>query len=351
MVVAPPGAGVTSFLNILARKLGSGDAGAARNGGHAGARAGAGPAGATPDENRGVARLVLRERVCDESELAGKLAGWLGVAGAPDLDLLAGRVLDAAEGSMPRTCVLEGTEQLHMRVPGGGKLLERLLTFTARTESKVFWVLSMAASAWKLAEKRSPAWVSDIGRIVLDDLSQDDLKRAVLARHRLSGLPLKYIEPRTGREMLLRQARSLRGPRRQQQLIEADYFQKLHRASLGSIRLALFHWLRSADFRTVEGSLLVRPLEVPPPFATAISVEQSFALKAILDHGTLTVAGFCEVGRGSLPEARHLFRTLAELRVIEAVPEGRPAEDSSYRIRPIMNGPVAADLRSRNVLH
>ncbi len=334
MVIAPQGAGVTSFLNIVARKLDGEDGG--------------GPPGG---EHSGVVRQTLSERVRGESGLANRLADWLGIAAAPDLDSLAGHVLDAPEGSLPRAVVLEGTEQLHMRVPGGGRLCERFLTFTARTESRVFWVLSMAASAWQLAEKRSPAWVADIERVVLDAPSPDELKRAILARHRLSGLPLKYVESRTGREMLLRQTRSLRGTTKHQQLIETDYFHKLHRASLGSIRLALFHWLRSADFRTVEGSLLVQPLDVLHSFMGAIDIDQSFALKAILDHGALTVAEYCEVARGSLPEGRHLFRTLADLRVIEAVPGSPPAPEAAYRIRPLMNGPVAAHLRSLNLLH
>ena len=334
MVIAPQGAGVTSFLRIVAEKLGGEDGG--------------GPPGG---EHARVVRQTLRERIREESELAGMLAGWLGIKAAPDLDSLAARVLDAPDGSLPRAVVLEQTEQLHMRVPGGGQLFERLLTFTARTESRVFWVLSMAASAWQLAENRSPAWVADIERVALDALSPDELKRAILARHRLSGLPLKYVEARTGRDMLLRRTRSLRGTDRHQQLIEADYFQKLHRASLGSIRLALFHWLRSADFRTVEGSLLVQPLDALQSFMGAIDIDQSFALKAILDHGALTVAEFCEVARGSLPEGRHLFRTLADLRVIEAVPGRVPTADAAYRIRPLMNGPVAAHLQSLNLLH
>ena len=334
MVIAPQSAGVTSFLNVVARKLGG--------------EGGEGPPGG---DRSGIVRHTLRERVREESGLAGWLAGRLGIEGAPDLDSLAGRVLDAPEGSLPQAVVLEGAEQLHMRVPGGGRLFERFLTLTALTESRVFWVLSMAASAWQLAEKRSPAWVADIERVVLNALSPDELKRAILARHRLSGLPLKYVESRTGHEMLLRRTRSLRGTDRHRRLIEADYFQKLHRASLGSIRLALFHWLRSADFRTVEGSLLVQPLDVPPPFVDAIDVEQSFALKAILDHGALTVAEYCEVARGSPPEGRHLFRTMADLRVIEAVPGSPPAPEAGYRIRPLMNGPVAAHLRSLRVLH
>ena len=321
MVIAPPGAGVTSFLNIASERL--------------------------AEEGARVARHTLRERVCDESALAARLAEWLGLEHAGDLESLAERVHDDDATSLPSLVILEGAERLQMRVPGGGRLFERLLTFAARTESRILWVISMVASAWQLAERRSPAWVADVERIELAALTPEELGRAIRARHRLSGLRLRYVEPRTAREILRHRARSLWGTRKHRELLEADYFHKLHRASLGSIRLALFHWLRSADFRTVEGTVLMRPLEALPSFVHGIDLDQSFALKAILDHGTLTVAEYREVLRGSLAEGRHVFRTLADLRVIEPL----PGEPTPYRIRPLMNGVVAAHLRSLNILH
>ena len=348
MVIAPAGAGVTSFLNVASARLAA--------------------------EGASIARHRLRERVRDESELAARLTEWLALDHAEDLDSLAGRVLDAPAGALPRMFVLEGAERLQMRVPGGGRLFERLLTFATRTESRILWAISMIGSAWQLAERRSPAWVADIERIELDPLTPEQLRRAIRARHRLSGLRLRYAEPRTGREILRHRVRSLWGTRRQQELIESDYFHKLHRASLGSIRLALFHWLRCADFRAVKGSVLVRPLEPLPCLVNGIDLDQSFALKAILDHGTLTVAEYREVIRGSHAEGRHMFRTLADLRVIEpvsggagaprregeaarplpddvAATDGARAPDVAHRIRPLMNGVVAAHLRSLNILH
>ncbi len=330
VVISSPGAGVTSFLNVVAGRLGS-------------------------EPQRRVHR-TLRERIRDEAGLAGRLSGWLGAGDAHDLDGLACQVLDASRDALPHLFILEGTEHLQMRVAGGGELFETLLSFIQRTSPRIFWVLSVGASAWQLLEKRCPACVGDIEQLRLGELNAEDLKRAILARHRLSGLPLRYVERRTGRELLRRRA-GVRASEKHRRLLESDYFDRLHRASLGSVRSALFHWLRSADFRSEEGSLLVRPIETLPSLMGVFSLEQSFALKALLDHGTLTVAEHCEVARGSPAEARHLFRALRDLHVIEAVSQdgvggaGVPAAGTRYRIRPLLVGAVTAHLRSLNVLH
>lgn len=382
MVVAPPGSGITSFLNIVAGRL----------------RA---EAPQVWSEAPPVVRQTLRERMRTEADLASRLGGWLGLGhtpglgdtqglgvtpetgdppdpgdapnlgdvadpgdavdlgNAPDLEALASRILRAPPDTLPHVVILEGAEHLHLRVPNGARLLERMLAFSSRTQPRVFWVLSMTSSAWQLAKKRSPASFGDLESIELDSLTATELEQAVLARHRLSGLPLQYVEPRTGRHLLLGRARGI-GSRKHEQQIEADYFQKLHRASLGSIRLALFHWLRSADFRTVEGSLLVQPLEPLQPFAGALDIDQSFALKALLDHGTLTVREYCEIVRVPLPQGRHLFHALCDLRVVEPAPgaadpiEASPdsdAQETLYRVQPLLAGAVVAHLKSLNILH
>ena len=333
IVIASPGVGITSFLNVVAGRLSEG-------------------------EKPGV-RRTFRERVREESRLAGCLATWLGLEEAHDLDALADRVLNARPEALPRFAILERAEHLHMRTPGGSELFERLLTFMSRTESKVFWIVAMTSSAWQLVDKRAPDFGHDLERVTLDELSSEQFRQAILARHRLSGLPIHYAEARDGRAVLRRRTRQWRGTAKHARFIEADYFQRLRRASLGSIRLALFHWLRSADFNTVEGSLLVQPLRPLDLGMTGLKSTHGFALKAILDHGTLTVAEYCDVARASEPESLHLFRSMEDLRVIEAVTDAASAiaEDEGrtrtarYRIRPIMLGAVMAHLRSRNILH
>ncbi len=319
-VLASPGVGTTSFLNVVAARLSK----------------------KAPDGMR----REFATRVRAEARLAKRLAEWMGLEDARDLDSLAVQVLEAAPGSIPDFVILEATEHLHLRAPGGGKLFERLLTFMSRTESKVFWIAAMTSSAWQLVERRAPAFVHRVERVAMEELSPEELRRAVLARHRLSGLPLRFAESRDGRVALRRQARWLRSPEKRARLVEADYFQRLHRVSGGSPRLALFHWLRSADFATAEGNLLVHPLSPLDSGIGTLDRTQGFTLKAILDHGTLTVDEHCEVARMSEPESLHILRALEEDRVIEKV---RGA--LRYRIRPLMVDAVAAHLRSRNILH
>ena len=337
VVIASPGAGVTSFLNVVTSRL--------------------------SEEAPGGVRHRFTTRLHTETHLAECLAGWLGLGGAPDLDSLADRVLEAPPASVPGFAVLEAAEHLHMRAPGGARLFERLLTFISRTESRVFWIAAMTSTAWQLVEKRAPAFVHDIERVTLGELSPEALRQAVLARHRLSGLPLRFAEPHDGRALLRRRARRLRGSGKQEGLIESDFFQRLHRVSRGSPRLALFYWLRSADFASTAGSLLVQPLSTLESGIDNLDREQSFALKAILEHGTLTSDEYCDISRTSGPESLHILRSLEECRVIEKAPaaawEKPPVEKGAgdnaawprYRIRPLMIGAVAAHLRSRNILH
>ena len=125
---------------------------------------------------------------------------------------------------------------------------------------------------------------------------------------------------------------------------------------MGSIRTAMFHWLRSADFEAIEGSLLVKPLESRTPLMSGLDLTQSFALKALLDHGTLTVDEYCDIARAPEREGFHLLRSLVDLHVIEATrfvsaADSGTAAPPRYRLRPLMTGAVAAHLRSLNILH
>ena len=337
VVVASPGVGLTSFLNIVADRL-------------------------SREAPKGV-RRTFAKRVREEAHLAASLSEWLDLPETRDLEALADLALEAPRGTLPGFVILEATEHLHIRAPGGAKLFERLLTFMSRTESRVFWVTAITSSAWQLVAKRAPAFVHDVERVVLDELSPDELRRAIMARHRLSGLPLLFAEPRDGRAALRRRTRRLRGTDKQTNPVEADYFQQLHRASQGSIRVALLHWMRSADFATTAGSLLVQPLEPLHSGIGDLERTQNFALKAILDHGTLTVNEYRDVARIPRGEAVHILRSLEEHRLIEAVgaagEEGRAdgaggpgrGDGPRYRIRPLMTGAVAAHLRSGNILH
>ena len=329
MVVAAPGAGVTSFLNAATARLGGGA-----------------PA----------ARWTLADRPSDEAGLAELGAAWLGIRGADDPDAL-GRQLrrlqrepsGATTGpGLPRAVIVEGLERLHLRAPDGGRLFERFLEFAGSTSSHVFWVLSMGASAWQLAARRSPGSVRDLEVVSLQPLGIHDLRQVIRLRHALSGFPLVFAESGTRRGRVAQRARSVApGGGQLGEPAEAEYFRELHSASLGSVRLAIFHWLRCADFRSVEGSLVVRPMDAPPSLNGLLDVEESFAVKALLDHGALSPEEYGSIGRIPVEAVRHLFHSLLDLELIEAAGAGT----ERFRVRPIMTGALAEHLRSLNILH
>ena len=117
VVITPPGTGVTSFLNVVSMRL--------------------------SDEAPDGARRVLRERCREEASLAGRIAPRLGLDGTETLDDLAKGVTASPDGSIPRLVIFEGIEHFHMRAPGGGRLFRRFMTFVSRTESRIFWILSI----------------------------------------------------------------------------------------------------------------------------------------------------------------------------------------------------------------
>ncbi len=333
VVIASPGTGVTSFLNVVSTRLAG-------------------------EEPRGV-RQTLGERIREEGDLAARLATWLGLGRADSLDDLAGAVQKSAPGSIPRFVILESAEHLHMRAPGGGRLFRQFLAFVSQTESRVFWIVTLTSSAWQLLRTREPSFATDVQRLVLEPLGPGELRQAITSRHLRSGLPLEYVEPRAGAAALRTRAHRIRRSNRQRELIEKDYFERLHRASLGSIRLALFHWLHSADFTTEEGRLLVRPVEPLRPPTDLLDLDRCFALKAVLDHGTLTATEYCEVLRTSVTECAHTLRSLEEDHFIAPAGDRKGAAGQPgtclpavrYRLRPLMTGAVIAHLRSRNILH
>jgi hypothetical protein len=332
VVTGPPGSGVSSFFGAVSSRL----------------------------ERRGVSqvRAEFEDRFTSESQLCSWLAGVLGVEAPETLDQLATRVLGAPPGESPEVCILDGLEHAYLRIPGGTDLVERVMTFMAETEPRIFWMASLTRSAWQLVQKSEPTAVSQVEVLELKPLPAEGLRAAVLLRHKRSGVPLVFEEPSTGRHMLRRRLRGQPAHGRQR-LLEDDYFDRLHRSSTGNLRLAFFNWLQSADFGTGEGGLRVRDLE-PMGFAylESLDLTQNFTLKSFLEHRTLTLSEHDAVFRIPRQESFQVFESLKNRHIIESLPSQANKveisdihENLRYRISPLLTGAVAAHLAKRNIVH
>ena len=120
-----------------------------------------------------------------------------------------------------------------------------------------------------------------------------------------------------------------------------------------------FQWLRSVDFTANEGQLVVRYLPALDfSFLDSLTLAENFTVKAFLEHQTLTLEEHDAIFRVPRQESYHVFESLGNRQVIEAVPrpDDGPAvsevrSDIRYRIRLLLAGAVTGHLGSKNIVH
>ena len=329
--IGRPGSGVTSFVNVLVERI---------NG--AGGKA---------------VSVSLQQRVLVEADLVGLLAAGLGMPAVATFDELVSGVLSAEGPELPDALGLDTLEHVYLRSSAGTDLFERLLTFMSETDGKIFWFGGITMSSWQVLQKAEPTAVSQVDTVSLNPLSAADLKAAVILRHRRSGLQVVYQDPTDSGGSLGQRIRKWRGRGGRQEVLETEFFDQLHRASLGTLRLALFQWLVAADFHTGDGQVRMGAL-TRPDFSTldTLDLTQSFSLKAFLEHRTLSLAEHDEVFRLPRQESYQVFESLANRQLIEALgvrTAGRPEVDATmrYRIKPLLEGAVISHLERRNIVH
>ncbi|MEM8599812.1 MAG: hypothetical protein AAGF99_07820 [Bacteroidota bacterium] len=339
VVTAPMGGGSTSFLRVAAGSLLTGHP---------------------------VHRVALTERLADPEILADALAqafeidlpredSSLSRLGQLERQLLAGT------DQPPRVCLLEHLEHLMLRTGGGLAPLETTLTFLSRTDHRVFWLTTMNESAWRFMARTAPALTGLVMPLSLPPLDRSALEALILKRHARSGLPLTFDEPQAPAPLLVRRLKGAKNDAARQDLLRADYFDRLARASGRSIALALFYWQRSLDFEAAGDRLTVRSLPALDfGFLANYDLPRAFALKALLQHGTLTLGEYQRVFRSTPREGYLLFESLANELLItrangttNATAPGAPMAvrlGERYRVHPLLVHPVAEALRSRNML-
>jgi hypothetical protein len=144
-------------------------------------------------------------------------------------------------------------------------------------------------------------------------------------------------------------------------VLQTAYFDRLYEQCGQNVLLAAFYWFRSVELGADERSLVVHPVRpVSFAFLDAFSLAQTFALKALLDHLSLTPREYAAVAQVPLDEACGVFESFANVLLIEPVAEARVrgplaldgvTPDRRYRLRSLVAHPVIEHLRARNIVH
>ena len=341
VLTGDPGGGLTSLVNVL---------------------------GSTTFRRARRHTVELSTRYASEAEIAAHVARSLGVKVDPTredsltFDAVVETLREAPDPSRVRVAFVEHLEHLFLRTVGGTRFLGQMLEFMSKTADRILWVGTMSDFGWQVIEKHEPESVGLVVRHALDRFDREELEEVIACRHRRSGLQLVFETPaETTQPLLARRLARADSEAERQRLIRADYFDRLYTLCGQNVMLALLYWFRSVSLTDDGTTVRVAPLRpIRFEFLDDFSLQRSFALKALLEHATLTIDELAEVLQISKAASRTLLESLGNAHLIASAEMAglsatvtvnvvRP--DVRYRIRPLVLHPVVRHLRTRNIVH
>jgi hypothetical protein len=242
------------------------------------------------------------------------------------LGLKEGADLEAAFAAERRILVIEESERTYLRKVGGFEGAHYLIRLIHRTASTTLWIIVMNDRALRVLDAGAQFHRVFSHRINATSVSRENLERAILERHRLSGMRLDFAAPPAEDPRVSR----VKGWIGLQASPQKLFFDSLFQQSEGVLRSALELWLSSID--RVEGETLKIRQPLDPAFSafrSELAQEDQFTLLAIQEHGSLTQNELAEVLCETYDSSRSRLDRLAALGLIEPDPE-----HPGLRVRP-----------------
>lgn len=295
-----------------------------------------------------IVRHTFESTVTTEDTLVSTLAA---VAGHPEAKTLADLETCLLEFDGPRIVLMECAHQLFLRRVGGFEAIRALMLLVARTNHKVFWVISVAEYAWVYLDR--VVGIADYFPYLIETrtMSREDIEEAVTTRNEASGFALRFLE---GERLSKRARKSLKAASNEaarQQILRRRFFEDMQRASRGNVQIALYLWIRCIH---PKGDVL----EVDPvpdlnfDFVADLPLPKLTALAAVLQHGYLTPAEHAKIFDKGLASSALLFEALEDQGLIRAVrPQELRSHDTSFMVAEVLRRSIVEHLRSRNLFH
>ncbi len=274
------------------------------------------------------------DRIVNPTDLDEFLGTLLGLPGGSDVATTL-----AAER---RIIIIEELERTFLRTMNGFEALRHLLDLMYSSGANTLWIFSINETAYRYLDV-----VVGLGRHFSHRLNamavrQEDLTGAILQRHNLSGLRLEFA-PLPQEDRRVSRARRFFGLELNPRQLFLD---ALYQQSDGIFRAAFELWQGSIE--RVEGGTVHMRQPLAPDYRALISeltLEDCFGLKAILQHGSLTVDELAQVLATGREASRRQLERLQLLDLLETEPVS-----PGLRVRPEAGRVVREALARTNLL-
>lgn len=167
----------------------------------------------------------------------------------------------AHQQARPTVVTVDGLNWLFELRPHGFDQLRKFLDCVVETSGEVGWLVSADRPVWAYISRLLPFADAFPERMDIDILDPAALRRAILDRHAMSGYRLDFRRPDESLLWWLREVLSSR--RRERDLFERHYFERLHQDCGGVLRDAQRFWM--ASIVAIEAGTDTIHIGSPPP--------------------------------------------------------------------------------------
>jgi Kef-type K+ transport system membrane component KefB len=240
--------------------------------------------------------------------------------------------------------IVDGLHWLFDIRPGGFDPLRHFLKRVLEDGGKRAWVVSAQRPVWTYADRVVPLGDVFPHRVDLHTLGVEELQRAVLARHRLSGFGVRFIRPEGHPSIWIKEA--LTRESREEGIYERFFFQRLHEATDGVLSDALRLWMASIQ-GIEQGQDVMLVGDVPATtlrYMRRLPDEALMTLRQVARQGRLTVEGHAIQFRVDRAESEALLSRMAHWGLLVFDPLG------FYAFSPWLTGTLYRVLRERRLV-
>jgi len=268
---------------------------------------------------------------------------------APGLDVAAVDEMltlarQAAHHDRPTVIMVDGFRWLFDIRPDGFRVLHRFVAGVVETGSRVGWLLAAERPVWAYADRVVPLHDAFPERMDLRPLGPEGLRRAILARHAMSGYQLEVRRPDDSLAWWLREVLSPRALERR--LYEDHYFRALHKDSGGILRDALHLWMASitAIDANTDTVWIGTPPQPPIRPLRELPDDLVITLRQVARSGRITPASHALQFQVPVELSRALLTRLAHWGLLQR------CEGDSFSFQPDMAGAIYRVLRERRLV-
>ena len=276
----------------------------------------------------------------EETELLKKLCEALGFKPVETKEEFLEKVLRKKKRSV---IVVENLQNTFIRNINGYKALETFWVIMSSTMDKLFWIVSCSRYSWDFFKKISEADQYFSHVVVTDQLDENEIREAILTRHKSSGYEL-YFEPDDSLKNSRAFKKLLGDEKKSQELIRNQYFTKLSKICEGNTSIAMIFWLQS--IKEVDSQRFIfQPLEVTDIDKLEVpSKEVLFTLAALVQHDMLDKEQVAHALHQGVSESSLM---LARLKTKGIIYEG----STGYNLNHLVYRQVVRMLKQRNIIH